>query len=412
MSALSREFWFLTRDRAALLWLGLAFMAAAIAVFLGLQEVSDQRASIADLIEADQIEREIVAADQADWGSAAYYSFHLTYDEPSNFAFAALGQRDVAPWKHRIRMLALEGQIYETDTSNPDFALIGRFDFGFVASLLAPLFLIMILHDLRSRERAAGRLDLLDATASSNGIWRYRSLLRTVLLWACLAIPLWIGGLISGSSLSTLFVASLIVLTHLLFWWGVSTLVTKRGWSSPVNLVGLLGAWVLFAVIVPGAIKAGVNTAVPVPDGGDILLTQREAVNDAWDLPKEATYEPFVERHPELKEYAKTDVPFEWKWYYAFQQVGDQKAEELSQAYMNGRVKRDQIAGVLAVLSPPVLTDRLLQSQARTNTAASLAYEQSVRSYHGQLRAWYYPRMFRGEEFEVDLLSQRPQFGG
>lgn len=412
MSALNREFWFLLRDRAALLWLGLAFMASAIAVFAGLQEVSDQRKTIVDLIEADRIEREIVAKDQADWGGAAYYSFHLTYDEPSNFAFAALGQRDVSPWKHRIRMLALEGQIYETDASNPDFALIGRFDFAFVASLLAPLFLIMILHDLRSRERASGRLDLLESTARSGGIWRYRSLLRTGLLWVCLIVPLWIGGLIAGSSPMTLFTASLIALVHLLFWWAVASFVTGKSWSSSVNLVGLLGVWVLLAIIAPGAIKAGVNASVPVPDGGDILLTQREAVNDAWDLPKDATFDPFVERHPELADYASIDSTFEWKWYYAFQQVGDQKAEDLSRAYMSGRVRRDQVSGILAFLSPPVLTERLLQTQAETDVTASLAYEQRVRAYHADLRAWYYPMLFKDDAFDLGLLSQRPDFGG
>ena len=312
MSALKREFWFLMHDRAALLWLGLALMSAVIAVFLGLKVIGEQRTTITNLIEADQIERDVVMQDQKDWGSAAYYLFHLTYDEPSNFAFAALGQRDVSPWKHRIRMLSLEGQIYETDSVNPDFALIGRFDFAFVASLLAPLFLILILHDQRSRERAAGRLDLLESTARNSGLWRYRSLLRTILLWVCLAVPLWVGGMAAGSSLSTLLFASLAVLVHLFIWWLIISFVTAKGWSSAVNLVGLMGVWVLLAVIMPGAIKAGVNATVPVPEGGDILLTQREAVNDAWDLPKEATWKPFVERHPELADYAKIDAPFEW----------------------------------------------------------------------------------------------------
>jgi len=142
MSTVYRELRFLMRERSALLWLGLAFMSATIAVVLGLKEVSEQRTTIADLITADQVEREVVKKDLADWGSAAYYSFHLTFDEPSNFAFAALGQRDLSPWKHRIRMLALEGQIYESDTTNPDFALIGRIDFAFVASLLLTLTLV------------------------------------------------------------------------------------------------------------------------------------------------------------------------------------------------------------------------------------------------------------------------------
>ena len=89
-------------------------------------------------------------------------------------------------------------------------------------------------------------------------------------------------------------------------------------------------------MIVPAAIKTSVETAVPLPDGGDILLTQREAVNDAWDLPKSATMDPFVERHPEWADYTEISQSFEWKWYYAFQQVGDQTVEPLSLAYREG----------------------------------------------------------------------------
>ena len=410
MSPINREVWFLFRDRSALLWLGLAFLSAAISVFLGLQEVSTQRATIAKLIEADRIEREIVAEGQSDWGSAAYYSFHLTYDEPSEFAFAALGHRDMAPWKHRIRMLALEGQIYETDTSNPDFALIGRFDFAFVVSLLAPLFLILILHDSRSRELAAGRLNLLEATSQGQNLWYYRSSLRTLFLWIVLVVPLIIGGLLEGSSWTTLIMASLAVLAHLVFWWLVGAFVSQKKWISSINLISLLGVWILLAIVAPVAIKAGVNSAVSVPDGGDILLTQREAVNDAWDLPKEATFDPFAERHPELAEHAKTDSTFEWKWYYAFQQVGDQKAEELSKAYFDGRMERDRIAGAVSWLTPPILVQRLFQTLALTDQTSALAYESQIRAYHGELRAFYYELMFPDVPFDPSKLAERPNF--
>jgi ABC-2 type transport system permease protein len=167
-----RELWFLWRDRVAKLWLAIAFAAASIAVSLGMNEVSSQRATIDRLIGADRIERALALEEHTDWGSAAYYTFDLTYDPPGDFAFAALGQRDAAPWKHRIRMLALEGQIYESDTANPDFALIGRFDWAFVAAVLSPLILILLLHDLRSGERASGRYELLNATAGDAGsLW-------------------------------------------------------------------------------------------------------------------------------------------------------------------------------------------------------------------------------------------------
>ncbi len=413
MTGLIREIRFLSSDRAALLWLGIAVLVATLSVVLGLREIASQRTVLNELIEIDRVEREVVTGLYRDWGNAAYYTFHLTYDSPSDFAFAALGQRDTSPWKHHIRAIALEGQIYETDAENPDFALIGRFDFAFAANLLAPLLLILLLHDLRSAERTAGRYELLSATAAVQGSpWFARAVLRVGALMLCLIAPLWAGGLLAGTGASDLALASLIVALHIGFWWGVCAFVDRFGRSSPVNLTVLIGAWLALAVIVPAAIKLSVEAAVPLPDGGDILLTQREAVNDAWDLPKSATMEPFVERHPDWADYTEVSQTFEWKWYYAFQQVGDQTVEPLSLAYREGRIRRDRLAGMYAWLSPPALAERALQAVAGTNMAASLAYEQRVRDFHAALRTYYYPGLFRDDVFSDASLAQRPEFRG
>jgi len=160
-----REVAFLSRDRSVWVWWLVVLCLSVLAVSAGLSEVSQQKATIARLVEADRADRMAVLKAQKDWGGAAYYSFHLTFDPPSDFAFAALGRRDDAAWKHRVRMLALEGQIHERDAGHPVLALIGRLDFAFLAAFVLPLVLIVLLHDLRASERAAGRHDLLVATA-------------------------------------------------------------------------------------------------------------------------------------------------------------------------------------------------------------------------------------------------------
>ncbi len=411
MIGLKREIWFLVNDRAGLLWLGIAVLVASVSVLLGLREIATQRAVLSELIEIDRVERDVVSKLYRDWGEAAYYTFHLTYDEPSDFSFAALGRRDTSSWKHNIRMLALEGQIYESDAENPDFALIGRFDFAFVANMIAPLLLILLLHDLRSSERAAGRYELLSAMVASEGsLWLARASLRIGALLICLICPLWVGGLVTGTGVSNLALASLLVMLHMGFWWGVCATFDRFGWSSSVNLTSLVGVWLALTVVVPAAIEISIETAVPLPDGGEIMSVQREAVNDAWDLPKSATMDPFVARHPEWADYVEVSQPFEWKWYYAFQQVGDQTVEPLSAAYREGRIRRDRLAGMLSWLSPPALATRILHALADTNMTTSLAYEQRVREFHATLRSYYYPRLFRDEVFSDASLKQRPEF--
>lgn len=407
------ELFFLLKDKAALLWVSIAFISALMAVFLGLNEVGQQRSALDELKKLDRVERAVTLEDQSDWGSAAYYTFHLTYDPPSDFAFAAFGERDVSPWKHRIRMLAIEGQIYETDADNPDFALIGRFDYSFVVTLLSPLLIILLLYNLRSGERLAGRFNLIETSAGKGArVWITRTGLRLAGLYIALLLPLWIGGIIESTAIATLLGATVLLGLYILFWGTLVYVIAGVTRTGSANLTYLTGLWLFLCAVVPAILVLGVNGAVSLPDGGEIVLTQREAVNDAWDIPKDETYAPFLERHPDWENYTSWDSEsFEWKWYYAFQQVGDQKAEGLSQAYRQGRSERDRLAASLSLFSPASLMQRQLEKLARTDATASFAYETRVRDFHAELRAWYYPRLFPDRPFDVETVkSELPTF--
>lgn len=409
--ALSYELSFATKDRTIWLWLALVFCLSAISVGFNLAEVERQNKAIYNLIHADRQDRQAESAKVKDWGSAAYYSFHLTYDQPSRFAFAAMGQRDSQAWKHRIRMLALEGQIYEQDVGNPSTALIGRFDFSFLAACVFPLILIMVLYDLRASERKAGRYNLLEATVKRQGsLWWSRAGLRAGALWLCLMLPLLVVGLSAGAGLKTLFFASVLVFLYTAFWALLCYFLGAWRKSGSLILMVLISIWLLSAVIVPAGARLIIDHLVPIQKGSAILLSQREAVNDAWDLPRETTMKAFFERNPEWSAYQPEQYSFEWQWYYAFQQVGDQKTEPLSKAYRDGRRQRDQLATWASLLAPPALLERGLQALAKTDMQASLAYEQRVRLYHADLRAYYYPKFFGNVPFDRDELNKRPEF--
>lgn len=410
-NSLKREALFMFRDRAFLTWMLFVLCFASLAVWSGLAEIQQQRDSIAFLLEADQQDRSSEFAKQSDWGSAAYYSFHLTYDPPSNFAFAAMGQRDASSWKHRLRMLALEGQIYEHDPGNPELALIGRFDFAFFAAFVLPLILIMVLHDIQASERSAGRFDLLVASGGSErSLWWHRAFLRAAAILLVTVVPLLIAGVVSGTTLSTLISAAAGLVAYLVFWTLVCLGFSSWKQSGPMILASLIGVWILLSTVLPAGSRVIIDQMVPIPTGAEILMTQREAVNDAWDLPVEATLEPFVERYPEWEGYTHTGEGFDWGWYYAFQQVGDQTAEQLSAAYTAGRIERNRLAGLFAIVAPPALLERLLQNLAGTDMQSVLEYEGRVRAFHAELRAFYYPGLFGNDPFDSGLLPELPQF--
>jgi ABC-2 type transport system permease protein len=406
-----REAAFLARDRSVWAWWAVVLCLSALAVAGGLREVAHQRATLERLAQLDRAERQAVLSASRDLGGAAYGSFHLTFDPPSDFAFAALGRRDELPWKHRVRMLALEGQIHERDAGNPVLALVGRFDYAFLAAFVLPLVLILLLYDLQARERRAGRHEWLVATASDAvWLWRWRALLRMGGVFVAAAVPLTVGAAASGTGAWTLLATLALLAVYLLGWAVVALRLAAWRRSGELILSALLGLWLVLAVLVPAAGRVAIDRAVPLPSAADILMTQREAVNGAWDLPKAVTMNAFAERHPQWSDHLEVQRPFEWKWYYAFQQVGDQQAQALSEAYTAGRQERDRRAAALAWVAPPALLERALQRLAGTDLHAALAYEARVRAFHAELRAFHYPRLFLQAPFDAAALAELPAF--
>lgn len=414
-SNIIREVKFLATQRYILVLLSVVFLLSFFAVWSGISETRLQLNTIERLQEKDAIDRANVLAKQKDYGSAAYYSFHLTSSAPSAISFAAMGQRDIYPWKHRIRMLALEGQIYETDADNPELSFLGRFDFAFLVGVLLPLFVILLLHDLRSAEREAGRYDLLITTARKRQrLWLSKATVLCSALAIALLVPFALGALITKSPLASVGLIILVVIAHLLFWmlltlgFTASKMAAKQT-SAQIASV-LLSIWLVVTVLIPVGSDLAIDEMVESPNGGEIVLTQREAVNDAWDIPFASTWNEFLTTHPEWKNKTQMGDAFEWKWYYAFQQVGDQKAEKLSKAYRAATLAKDTLAERFALLSPPMLTQRLMSSIAETDTKAAIKYELKIREYHKELRSFYYPLLFNEQTFKSEILSDLPKF--
>ncbi|WP_158768607.1 DUF3526 domain-containing protein [Paraglaciecola sp. L1A13] len=408
---LSREWRFMLRQKYLLVLLGCTVLISGFSVYSGLNEIEQQQQTIERLKVADLTDRTEAQQKYDDIGSLAYYSFHLTYSAPSDLAFAALGERDIYPWKHRIKMLAIEGQIYESDTQNAELTQAGKIDFVFVISALSPLIIILLFHDLFASERSSGRHDLLVTTAKSPwALWGARGAIRFMSVFLCLMLPFYAGAWVSGTSLDAVGLVSFYCFIYLAFWTILSVYWGKNANSAPKVASGLIGIWVLFAFITPILGDLIINKLVHSPKGGDIVLIQREAVNDAWDIPEEVTMNAFTATHPEWKDNVAMESMFEWKWYYAFQQVGDQAAASISEEYRAASEKKYALAGYASLLSPPLLLQRLLTRLADTDAIAAFNYEQQVRAFHRQLRLFHYPFLFAKGEFDKGNLASMPSF--
>ncbi|GGI68096.1 ABC transporter permease [Polymorphobacter multimanifer] len=411
MNHLFREAWLLGRNRAALAALVLLAICAAAAVALGFGSVARDRAAIDRMLTGQVAEEAALAAFAKEPGDGAYYGFQPTWDPPSDLAFAALGSRDIAPAMLRVRALALEAQIHENEAANPELALPGRFDLAFVAVYLAPLVLIALLHDLWSGEREAGRLFALQATPGARWrLWAPRVLVRAGAVLLALLLPFVAGALISGTTPGRALAFAGLLLLVCAFWTVVALLVARRPISSAVSAASLAALWFALTLVAPAAAGLGINAAVPVPDGAAMARENREEVHGGWDKPKPVTMARFVAVYPAFADRAEVPQTFTWKWYFAFQHLGDLHVATESKAYRNGIARRATLARWAGVLLPPAGLAQAMAAVAKTDVTAQLAYQQRIRAYHQRLREFYYAYLFDEKPFGAADLPLVPRY--
>jgi ABC-2 type transport system permease protein len=402
------------RQRLALPALLLMAILSIFSVWAGMTEMSRQR----DIIARIQPQQAADVASIAKWvskegdaGNAAYYTFHATWDAPSALAFAAIGQRDVAPYILRVRALGLEAQLYESENYNAELALPGRFDWAFVLTYIAPLLVIILLHDLKSGEREAGRFNLLAAMArSERGLWRRRIVLRLGALWLMLVLPFAGGAMISGAHIGGIAIFFLVSAAYLVFWTLLCLWIGSRGWSSVTNAATLAASWLVLTLILPAMAHLAINMVVPVRQGVELTLAQREKIHGGWDRPKAETMQAFFKVHPEWKDTKPVEGGFHWKWYYAFQHLGDLAAGDQAKAYRAGLERRDSLTVRTGALLPAVGVQTLLHRVAKTDMRAGLAYQDRIRIYHERLRRFYYPYLFNETPFREADFAKTPKW--
>lgn len=413
MSVLSFELRLLLRARPMAAALLLLLLLSSLAVWSGWHEVARQRQTIARVGPLNEQDVAAVARtrpNSPNGGDAAYYTFYTTADPPSDAAFLAIGMRDVAPYVLRVRALGLQAQLYDGETFNPELALAGRFDFAFVLIYLAPLFLIALLHDVVSGERQAGRLRMLLALPHGARAWRRRVLLRCALVFACLALPACIGMLAASTGLAVGGIVLATSAAYIAFWTGISLLVATRGWRSVAKATALMGAWAVLTLVLPALANVVLTRTVPVHQGVDLMMAQRQAVHGAWEIPREDTMRRFFAGHPEWRDTAPLPSGFHWKWYFAFHQLGDESVAAQARDYRAGLAARQDWSERLGWLLPGVGAQAILHRLAGTDLPAQLAYQDRIAAFHRRIREFYYPYLFGDRPFRAADYARRPVF--
>jgi len=391
----------------------LMLLVGLYGIYYGTTEIQRQRQHLAELPTLAQhnvAELKVKFPAEADAGEIGYY--HTTYavHHPTPWASLSLGQRDVNPYYVKLRLLGLQGQLHASENVNPAKVLSGNFDLAFVLVYLFPLFITALSFNVLSSEKEQGILPLLLAqpvppavVVAAKLAFRLGVVLVLVLglsvvamLWAEVPLDSRVAGWLA------------LVVLYCLFWFGVAFLITAWQRNSAFNAVALVGVWLLLVVLVPGLLNVYVTASRPVPQGIELTVKQREEIHGGWDKPKTATMNRFFALYPQWRDTATIKERFVWRWYYAFQHLGDKSVEPLVAAYTIGLRQRYELVESLSWLSPAINAQTSLNALAGTDLPAHLAFQQSATRYHDALREFYYPCLFNKVAFTHADYAKEP----
>jgi len=327
---------------------------------------------------------------------------------PQPWAAFANGQRDVNPYLISATMLALEGQIYDTEITNPVSLLFGNMDLSFVFIYLFPLVIIALVYNLIAEERESGIWPLLKSQTNqlSKLIWK-KFMVRTVAIYLTSIILLLASVLyLHLPTDQNLLAVTVFIWLYLAFWFAVSFFVISLSKSSSYNASVLVALWVLLCVVLPASLNLVLTQKYSVPEALQNVINQREGYHEKWDMPKEVTMKPFFEHYPQLQHYPfPADKTFSWFWYYGMQQMGDDQAVESRKAVAQKLKLRQHFTSIAALFLPTIQTQLGINEVAGTDLNAHIAFQVAYRSFHEKTRLQFYPAIFLENGIETTKVS-------
>lgn len=330
-------------------------------------------------------------------GDQLYYLKFHTVRVPSPWAEAVVGQRDIQPFNLKVRILALQGQLYDSDLGNPLLATFGNFDLAFVLVVLSPLLIIALTYNVHAGEVEGGTWSLLRAQPVRVGrLMVVRFALRGLLVWLPLlalqlAATAWLDLPVDGAW----WRVAAWTAGYVAFWVALAALLALLRRSSDVNVLVLLGCWVVGTALGPALLNVVAAARHPLPEALELTVQQRQGYHGAWDEPLPEVMEAFYRRYPEWRTVEIPRDRYSNGWYYAMQQRGDDAARDAAARYRAALEGRDRWVASMSWLFPPAAFQRALASVARTDLAGHLAYLDSVAEYHERLKRHFFPVVFR-----------------
>ncbi|MCU0467850.1 MAG: DUF3526 domain-containing protein [Arcicella sp.] len=385
------------RSKGVLWGLGLLFFTGLLGINTGKQFLNKYQENVTQTAynQQESIKRN-VKYHPKEIGLLLYYVKFGLVNEMPNLAALSIGQRDVNPSVQNVTIRFLEEQKYNTDLLNPLYSLLGNLDFSFVLIYFFPLIIIAFCYSLLSEEREGGTWSLvLSQSANPKKLLRIKILIRFSSILLVLLLLFLVAKFYLNIAFDVPFLAFMVVsILYLIFWFSLGWFVISFQQSSSQNAIVLLLAWVILTVISPAISTAFVNAKLPVSETFQTVLDSRDGYHKKWDLPKEVTVQKFFKHYPQFAKFKMPEGDFNWLWYYAMQQMGDDEASNASKQLQLKLRQRENLSSTLSMIFPSIHTALTMNDLAKTGLGNQLSFGEQLVKFHEQKRLYFYPKIF------------------
>jgi ABC-2 type transport system permease protein len=401
------------RSKVVQLSLLLLLALGIMSVLIGKQFLQKQERTLANVTQHQQAHIARNVELHREIGLLLYYLRFTLIDKPDRIAGLSIGQRDVNPSVQSITIRTLEAQLHDTDLNNPSNLQSGNLDLGFVIIYLFPLVVIAFLFNLLSEEKEAGTWRLIAVQSNSTLRFLWMKLSVRMLLTYCM-----LGGILLFAYLilslpvnRQLITFILVAILYTTFWFAFCFWVVSFQQNSSFNALTLLSAWLILAVLLPASVNNYVANLYPVPESLAAMVKQREGYHEKWDTDKKITMDKFYTHYPQFKKYGVPQETFNWTWYYAMQQMGDDESLKERMA-MRAKIKqRENASRWLATVIPTMHTQLLFNDIARTSLSSHLQLLDQTIEFHERLRLYFYPKIFENAPVKSeDWKKFKPEY--
>lgn len=403
------------RNKGTLLVLSLLFILGCIGLVIGKQFVQQQKLNVEKaFIQQEEHIKKQCEFNKDEIGLLMYY-LKFSYINPvSPLAGLAIGQRDLNVNIQNIGILNIESQKYNTDLVNPSKLQVGNFDLSFVIIYLFPLVIIALCFNILSEEMEKGTWKMVKIQGKSIKQFLLAKFKVRLLSVCCvLAILFFIAKLLLHIPITVNFISVVIVsFLYILFWFSVCFFVVAFQKDSNTNAIALLTTWLFLAILIPAGISNYITNKYPLNEALALMIKQRDGYHKKWDTDKKKTIDKFYEHYPQFAKYGYgiEDENFNWLWYYAMQQMGDDESKKEKEEMYRKITKREKLSKFLANFVPPIKTQLAMNGLAHSDLNNYLLFLEATTHFHERIRLNFYPRIFeRQSPLSFDWNKYKPE---